>query len=685
MDWGLAKLLARDGATPAETAAAVRTVRTAGPDAHSQAGRVVGTPAYMPPEQATGAVEPCDERADVFGLSAILCEILTGQPPYVAPSGADLLALAAAADLEEAYARLETCGADAELVWLAQACLTGHREARPRDAAAVAAAVTAYQEGVDLRLRRAELERARAEVRAREARARRRLALALVVAVFGLVVVGGVGLRLWYQQVQARQAVEQGLSQAEELCRQARWADAEVARARADSRLGEAKSDELRGRLEQARADLALVQRLEDIRLNRVPLAKGSFDTRAAARDYPAAFAAAGLRIEGADPAAVVARLRGSAIREPLVAALDDWALVGFAGGDAPLQSVLLGLARAADPDDWRDRLRDPAAWRDRAALERLALEAGSQPPQLLTVLGELLQRHGADAGPLLRAAQARHPADVWLNFRLGELLFNRNAEEAAGFCRAALALRPHNPAVRLYLGWALHKAGRLDDALAQYREAVRVDPQNAQAHNLLGYALYQQGHLDEAIACYREALRIDPMRVHAHNDLGIALGDQGRLDEALACFRQALRINPRAARVHHVLGWSLCRMGQLDEAIACYREALRLDPRLASAHNDLAVALKAQGRFDEAMACYREALRLDPRHPYARTNLGWILYLARQPGRRPGLLARGRPDHPQPPLGPPLPGLGLAGQGPTGRGPGVPAAGVGAVPQGDR
>jgi serine/threonine protein kinase len=88
MDWGLAKVLGDRPAAgppplPAGTAGASRqvlTIREAEGDL-TQDGAILGTPAYMPPEQALGRVEAIDQRSDIYSLGAILYAVLTLEPP----------------------------------------------------------------------------------------------------------------------------------------------------------------------------------------------------------------------------------------------------------------------------------------------------------------------------------------------------------------------------------------------------------------------------------------------------------------------------------------------------------------------------------------------------------------------------------------------------------------------------
>ncbi len=98
MDWGLAKVLPKDGQpkreplTPPVNETVVATLRSSGDSDLSQAGSVLGTPAYMAPEQARGETDAVDRRADVFALGSILCEILTGKPAFVGGSAREILA-----------------------------------------------------------------------------------------------------------------------------------------------------------------------------------------------------------------------------------------------------------------------------------------------------------------------------------------------------------------------------------------------------------------------------------------------------------------------------------------------------------------------------------------------------------------------------------------------------------------
>jgi tetratricopeptide (TPR) repeat protein len=97
IDWGLAKDLdaddGMDSGTRAPRPQRSKTPTQSGSPTLTVAGAVMGTPAYMSPEQARG--EPVDQRGDVFALGAMLYHLLAGAPPYTARTASDVIAAAA--------------------------------------------------------------------------------------------------------------------------------------------------------------------------------------------------------------------------------------------------------------------------------------------------------------------------------------------------------------------------------------------------------------------------------------------------------------------------------------------------------------------------------------------------------------------------------------------------------------
>jgi serine/threonine protein kinase len=197
MDWGLAKVLTGRGRAGSPSASALDTVDTAirtvrDADLETQAGSLLGTPAFMPPEQAIGAVDRIDAQSDVFSLGGILCAVLTGRPPYVAETAEATRQLAARARLDEAHARLAACGAEPELVDLCLRCLAAEPVDRPRDAGEVAVAVAALRAAAEERARRADVDRVQAAEQSKQRRA-----LLAASGVVALVLLAGLGVSLW--------------------------------------------------------------------------------------------------------------------------------------------------------------------------------------------------------------------------------------------------------------------------------------------------------------------------------------------------------------------------------------------------------------------------------------------------------------------------------------------------------
>jgi serine/threonine-protein kinase len=693
MDWGLAKLLSgvEAAAPPDKATQDVETVgRVEEAAGLSRAGAALGTPAYMPPEQAAGDWDIVDQRADVFALGAILCEVLTDRPPYHGSSRAELLRRARRGALAEARNRLERCGAEEALTALCRECLAPEREGRPRNAEEVAQRLAAYQAAVQERLRRAEVERAAAQVKAQEERKRRRLTLALAVLVLLVVVLGG-GALWWLQRQRAKadEAVAKGLAQAEVLADQARsdplqtdkyhqaFEAARVAAQLAETASAEARrqAHELLARLGQeetaARKDRDLLAALLDVRGPREGPkyrsdAKGTMmalDEATADEQFAAAFRRWGLDVDTMSPnkAAGLLKMRPALVVTEVIAALDEWASERQRQGQAkPQWQRLSDLAALLDeqPDSKQRELRQilargqlpveralgilSAALRpvpipvaaplgqDRLRLRQLAAttDPATEPILGLLTLARALGMAGEEtrAEQLLRAAIVVRPHEVVLHHTLGELLTAQEPPRWAEAVECYGAARVARPDLGVNLATALLKSGREEEGLAVLAQLVKDAPTNPYLHYKLARAFDDKGKLDAAVDEYRQALDLDPKDARAHSNFGITLHDKGQLDAAVAEWRQANALDPRYAKAHTNLGNALQEKGQLDAAMDEYRQAINLDPKLAPAHSNLGVALHKKGQLDAAMDEYRQAIALQPKLALAHNSIGGAL-----------------------------------------------------------
>jgi tetratricopeptide (TPR) repeat protein len=397
---------------------------------------------------------------------------------------------------------------------------------------------------------------------------------------------------------------------------------------RADGLLAGADVDEsLRQRVRARRADLELLDKLENVRLEKMTASRdGHFDWEGADGLYGQRFREAGLDVEALSAEEAGARIGRSMVASELAAVLDHWALTRqrIKGADDPSWKNLLRVARLADPDAWRTRVREALERRDRQALRELAAreEVFGLPTVTLDVLGSafLVDKEArGHAEVFLREAQRRHPNDFWLNYNLFHFFCDMQpppAEEAYLFAALTVALRPDSPGAHYNLGNALRAKSRLDAAIAEYQEAIRLKQDICEAHNNLGTALHAKGRLDEAIAEYQEAIRIKKDHATAHCNLGSALAAKGQLDAAIAAYREALRIKKDYAAAHYNLGNALTDKGRLDEAIDEYREALRIRKDDAKAYCFLGNVLERKGQFAEALVYHRRGHELGSKKP---------------------------------------------------------------------
>jgi serine/threonine protein kinase/tetratricopeptide (TPR) repeat protein len=594
----------------------------------TQSGTVLGTPSYMAPEQAAGGGGALTTAADVYGLGAILYELLTGRPPFRGDTV--LETLRRLQDEEPVPPRTLRPGLDRDLETVCLKCLDKDPARRYDSALALGEDLRRYLRGEPVRAR---------PVRGGERLwrwCRRRPRAAALTAALLASLVGGVGLVAWQWQRAEDNAAEYERQRDE----------ADRLGLEAQRHLEEAERQRAR---EKESFDLAhqavneLCVRLGENRLNNVPgLQPLRKELLQAGLKYYQNF----LRQRGDDPG-----LRAElALAHTRVAALT--AVVG-------------------------SKTEALAAYRRALALYQELHAARPDDVGLKAALARVYNRMG-----ILQGETRGHPEETYRrSLALLEALAVAHPDRTE--FRADLA------AVYTNLGNTYRGMGRPDEALALYRRQLEISEELARArpgdpavlHSLsvgyrnLGALQSTLGQAAEALKSVEKArdllekLARDNPRVLSHQrdlaqgyaQLSARLRDTGRraeadefLEKSHALLEKLARDNPGVlqlqadlANTHRSFGLRQYGDGHLAQALDSHQKArairaklAALDPEatdyqmgLAETYADMAAVLARNRQHQDALTCFERALEIRRRlvqgHPdflEARSDLGLTL-----------------------------------------------------------